>query len=113
MMTYAGIKKAIEEAKIDVRKQIATILVQADRPMMASEIGEIVGCSACTVAGIISSDDERNIGNHIPAYLRELGVTAPKVFRASCIKTETFVSAKNPTRTMTVKHIHLTYYIKK
>lgn len=113
MMTYAELRNALAEAKTDVRKQIAAVLVQADRPMFANEIGAIVGCSAGTVSNLIANDEGNNYGDHIPAYLSDLGAKIPVVMRGSYNKPEVFVSAEDPTRTMVVNHTYRTYYIKK
>lgn len=113
MMTYAELKKALEEKKTDIRKQIAAVLMQADRPMMAREIGAIVGCSAGTVANMIAIDAEQRYGDHIPVFLSELGAVKPEVRRDQVNLPEVFVSTTDPTRTMVVNHTYKTYYIKK
>lgn len=113
MMTYAELRNALAEAKTDVRKQIAAVLVQADRPMLAREIGAIVGCSAGTVVNMIAADEGWASGDHIGVYVRKLGGENSTIYRGKFNKPEVFVSTEDPTRTMVVNHTYRTYYIKK
>lgn len=107
MLNYNELRAALDEAKDKANREIAAIIVQADKPLTAREIAMALGATKDGITDI-SSQSVSNLIAHsqVRCYARNLGY---EIRKEKVEEAKQYVNPENPADVIWVTRHHNVY----